>query len=312
MGVAGLHDRVTDLVSDPHPCRAGTEHDHPVVGQRPARDPDTGQDRRERDRSGALHVVVERADLVAVAVQDAASVGLPEVLPMQQRLREHLLGSAHIPVDERVVLLPAQPGVLLAEIPRVREQSGPIGPHIQHDWDRPFRIHPGRCDVDADLADRDVDTADPPVPDAEDRFGVGGHDEVHVVGPELQVREGLGHVLWPAGLQIHPAGAAERMAVLPDRLADRRRVDDRHEFGQVLDQQPVEQRLVAVVQFAQVHVLGQDAGLFGQLAAYPQQLLVDGLHPLRQQTHQSQFLTLGVGECRLFVEPRVGQQCLAT
>jgi hypothetical protein len=101
------------------------------------------------------------------------------------------------------------------------------------------------------------------------------------------------------------------MAVLPDRLPDRGRVDDRHELGQVLDQQPVEERLVAVVQFTQVHVLGQNAGLFGQLAAHPQQLLVDGLHPLRQQTHQAQFLALGVGECRLLVEPRVGQQCLA-
>src|SRR3712207_9378960 len=60
---------------------------------------------------GALHVVVERADLVGVAVEDAPGVVDAEVLPVQQRVREHAVRRLHVGVDELVVLLAADPRV---------------------------------------------------------------------------------------------------------------------------------------------------------------------------------------------------------
>jgi hypothetical protein len=47
------------------------------------------------------------------------------------------------------------------------------------------------------------------------------------------------------------------MAVVLDRLADRRRVDDRQHLAQVAGQQPVEEHLVAVVHLGQQDVPGQ-------------------------------------------------------
>jgi hypothetical protein len=51
------------------------------------------------------------------------------------------------------------------------------------------------------------------------------------------------------------------VAVVTDGLADRRGVDDREQFAEVVDEHPVEQDLVAVVQGGQVDVLVQRAGL---------------------------------------------------
>ena len=52
----------------------------------------------------------------------------------------------------------------------------------------------------------------------------------------------------------HSARPAEQVPVELAGLADRRRVDDRHHLLDVVDQQPVEQGLVAVVQADQEDV----------------------------------------------------------
>ena len=53
-----------------------------------------GQHRRQDNGRGALHVVIERADLVGVLVQDAPGVRGTKVLPVQHRVREQLVPTA--------------------------------------------------------------------------------------------------------------------------------------------------------------------------------------------------------------------------
>ena len=52
---------------------------------------DRGEHRGQHGGGGALHVVIESADLVGVFVQDAAGVGGAEVLPVQHRVGNSLL-----------------------------------------------------------------------------------------------------------------------------------------------------------------------------------------------------------------------------
>ena len=79
------------LVGDPGPGRPGAEDDDPVAGQLDPGGPDGGQDGGEIHRAGALDVVVEAGQPVPVPGQQPPGVGRPDVLPVQQRPREHLL-----------------------------------------------------------------------------------------------------------------------------------------------------------------------------------------------------------------------------
>ena len=104
-----LGHRQRDQVGDADAGRAGAEDDDLLVDQPPARDPDAGQRAGEADGSGALDVVVEGAQRVAVAREDPACRRPGEVLPVQDRVREARRGAGDVGVDERVVRLPADP-----------------------------------------------------------------------------------------------------------------------------------------------------------------------------------------------------------
>ena len=65
-------------------------------------------------------------------------------------------------------------------------------------------------------------------------------------------------------------------------LTNRRRVDDRQSFGDVLAQHTVEQRLVAVLQGAQINVLVQIVPASGEFVPNMFDLLTESLHHSRQ------------------------------
>ena len=60
-----------------------------------ARDADRADDRAERDRRGALDVVVEREQVVAVPLEDRAGVRAREVLPLEADVGKLLLDRLH-------------------------------------------------------------------------------------------------------------------------------------------------------------------------------------------------------------------------
>src|SRR5450759_3797834 len=82
------HHSVANLVGDSNACGTGSKDDHALVAQRRPADADGGDRRRQRDGAGALYIVVEGADPVAVLLEDAPPVARREVLPLQQRIRE--------------------------------------------------------------------------------------------------------------------------------------------------------------------------------------------------------------------------------
>jgi hypothetical protein len=138
-----------------------------------------------------------------------------------------------------------------------------VGAHVQR-----HRDHPGRVDdagrrrvdgVDGELAHRDVDPADTPVTNAEDLLGVGGHQQVHVLGAHAEAAQRRLDLVGRIDGQVHPTRAAVLVAVPLDRLANGRVVHDRQQLAQVVGQHPVVQHFVTVVQLLQEDVLEQVA-----------------------------------------------------
>ena len=81
-------------------------------------------------------------------------------------------------------------------------------PDVQHDREHPARVHAGGGGVDGELADGDLDAADALVADAQDALGVGGDDQVDVIGAETRVAEGGLDVLGMIDRQVDAARAA--------------------------------------------------------------------------------------------------------
>jgi hypothetical protein len=84
-----------------------------------------------------------------------------------------------------------------------------------------------------------------------------------------------------------PRGPAVDGAVLETRLADGRRVDQRHHLLDVIDDEPVEKHLVAVLEVGEVDVLLERIGLAADGREAALHLLFEREDPRRQQAAQS-------------------------
>ena len=158
-----------------------------------------------------------------------------------------MLALRDVRVDELVVLLAAHPRAPQAEVARVVEQLLAVRADVEPDREHAARVDPGGDGVDGELADRDVDPADPPVADAEDRLGVRRDDQVDVVGPETGRLQRPVDAVDVLDVEEDTTRPPEEVAELLDRRPDGRRVDDRQHLVDVLADQPVEEHLVVVV-----------------------------------------------------------------
>ena len=70
------HHGVADLIGDANPRGASAQNDDALVAERRSADADRGDRRRQRDRPGALHIVVERAVWYAIPSRECG-VQLP-------------------------------------------------------------------------------------------------------------------------------------------------------------------------------------------------------------------------------------------
>ena len=130
------------------------------------------EDPGQRDRGGALDVVVVGADLVPVARQDRHRVDVGEILPLQAAFRKQLLHRLYELVDEGVVLRAAHAVLAQAEIERVFEQRLVVGADVEHDRQGQLRRHAGAGGVERQLAHRDAHAADAEIAEAEDALAI--------------------------------------------------------------------------------------------------------------------------------------------
>ncbi len=148
VGGAVGDDGVMHLVGDCDAGRAGPEDHHALVLHGDPGDAGGGVHGGQHHRSGALQVVVEDAVAGAVGLQDIPRRSGPEVLEVQQRAGEHLRRSPDIALDERLVVLAANPGMPVAQVERVAEQHLVVGSDIERHRDDPVRANASAGGVD--------------------------------------------------------------------------------------------------------------------------------------------------------------------
>src|SRR5258708_24299195 len=132
----------------------------------------------------------------------------------------------------------------VADVVRVVEQAFAVRADVEHDGNHAHRIDPGSSGVDGKLANGNLDATDAPVADTEDFFGVGRHEQINVVGSGAVVAQRLFNAFRMVNGQVDATGSAVLKAVLLDRHAHRRIINDRQHLIHIFGQQLVKQDFV--------------------------------------------------------------------
>ncbi|MPM61727.1 hypothetical protein SDC9_108587 [bioreactor metagenome] len=307
----GDHD-VEQQMGDTHPGGSGAMDDDALIGESGVRGADGGQYRCHHDTGGALDVIVEGADLVAVAVEDPVGVAGGEVLPVQQCLWEAFGDLTDELLDERVIAFAAHPGMPDAQVGRIVQQVEIVGARVENHGQDPIGMDAGGRHVDRQFADGDGHASDALITNAEDALGVGDDDQIDVVGT---LAGGLQRGLDAIGIvdvEVDAAWLVEPVAVFLNRQPDRRSVDDRQHLLDVVGEHSVEQRLIAVLHGRQIVVLGQIGRLVPILLVDATHLGVEADDSIREQPGQSERFALLLGERRAVVDHRVVQHIAPT
>ena len=149
--------------------------------ERNSRGIDGRKQRRGRHRRGPLNVVVERAQAVAIALQQARRVDAGEILPLQKDVRPPAFDSTHEGLDKIVVLLAADALVLPADVDGIVEQRLVVGAHVEQHGQAMFGRNAAQRRVERHFADGNAHAARALIAEAEDAFSVADHNAAHLV-----------------------------------------------------------------------------------------------------------------------------------
>ena len=212
---------------------------------------------------------------------------------MRDRLDEEL--------DEVVVL--AAPDALAppADVGGVVEALLVVRAHVEEDGQRSGRIAAAAERVERQLADGNAHAAGALVSQAEDALPVGDNDDLDV---PAHVGEDRLHLvaLWVRDEQAPrpPVDVAELLTRLPHDGC----VDDGHHLIDVFQQQPVEERLVLVLELAKINVLLQVGRLGTECLVAAGDLVLDGFDLWWQEPQHAQLAPLPERERRALVQQR--------
>ena len=201
---------------------------------------------------------------------------------------------SHEGLDELVVGGAAQPPRAVAEVQRIAQQLAIVRADIERDRQRQRGMDAARGRVERQLADGDAHPARALVAEAEDALVVGHDDEADVrVG---RVAQDLRDAIDVGGRDPDAPRAPDDVAELLAGLAHRRRVDDGHELFEMVGQEPIEERRVAVLERGQADVPLEGVVLALQMLPLELHLLLDALDAVGQQSTQAEGLALVLAE----------------
>ena len=196
-----------------------------------------------------------------------------------------------------------------ADVQRIGEELHAVRAHVQ-------RHRQGQAGMDArgrrvqrQLADRDGHATGTLVAQAQDPLVVRDHDQADLV--PRGVAQDLRHAAHVVRGDPDAARPAVEVAELLACPAHGGRVDDRQQLFEVVQQDPVEQGLVPVLEGRQADVLLEVVLLVADMLKLQGNLLLDLHHSGRQQAAEAERVPFVVRERRVLVEDRVGQQCHA-
>ena len=140
---------------------------------------------------------------------------------------------------------------------------------------------------------------------SQNAFAVGDDDKLGLIGPVLKE---LGDLAAIARGDEHAARPLEDQAVFLAGKPDRRRVDDRLDLVDIVDDDAEEQCLVAVMQRIQRDVFFEIGRQRAQIGEHALHLGLHRQHAGRQQAAQSERLALRLREGGALVEQGIAQQ----
>ena len=108
------------------------------------------------DRAGALDIVVEAQDFVAIAIQQGEGLVVGEVFPLDQHIGPAGRGGLDEFIDDFIELVAVNAAVGKTQVQRVVQQFFVVGPYIEQNRQRPVGMQTGACYVQHQLADRDT------------------------------------------------------------------------------------------------------------------------------------------------------------
>ncbi len=240
----------------------------------------------KRHRRGALDVVVEARDALAVALEQREGVRLREILPLDDRAREHVAYALHELLDELEVGLAREPRTPVAVVERVVEQRLIVGADVEAHRQALRRMEARAGHVEGELADRDAHAPGAEIAETEDALVVGDDQEPDVA--ERRVFQDLAHAIDVVGRDPDATRRAQNVAELLAGEAHRRGVDDRQQLAEVLDQHAVEEHLVQIVEAPEPDVLLEIARLGADVLELELHLLPDLEHLVRQQAVEAE------------------------
>ena len=152
----------------------------------------------------ALNVIVERADLITVAVQQRHGVFLCEVFELQQHVRPAVLHGLDEIIHKLIVLVVGNARVTPAHVQRIVQQLLVIGPHVKYHRQGVGRADPAAGGIQRELTDGDPHPANALVTEAQNTFAIGHHDHLDVV--VRHVLQNVIHVVTVLIRDEHTAG----------------------------------------------------------------------------------------------------------
>ena len=228
-----------------------------------------------------------------------------EILELDHDAGESFTRRGNELVDELVIRRAAQAPLTRADIVGIVQQRFVVGADIKHDRQAELWMDAGAGGIKRQLADRNAHAVGAEVTEAEDALAVGDDDQFGLVGP---VGQELGDAAAVAGCDEEAARPLEDIAEALTGEADRRGVDQRLDFIDVVAHDAEEQRFVAVVQLVQRHVFGEVVGQFAQIGHHALDLGLHRKYVRGQEAAQSKRVALLVGECGALVEQGIAQQ----
>src|SRR5437667_7285493 len=120
----------------PTPAEPAPSINDLLIAKAAAGNTDGRKDRSAGDRSGALNIVIEGQELVAVAVEDGTSMGLREIFPLKQRMGQFLFQGLNETIDKIVIGIASDALVAPAQIFGISKALFIVGAHIENNGQR--------------------------------------------------------------------------------------------------------------------------------------------------------------------------------
>ncbi len=235
---AGVDHRPKQERGDAAAGRAGAQHGDALLRQRHARHVDGGEQGARGDGGGALDIVIEGAQPVAIAFEQAGGVGAGEILPVEQHVGPTFRHGRDEVLDERVVLLARHALVPPADIDRVIQPFPVVRSDVEQDRQRLVRMDAGARGVERQLADRDAHASRALIAETQDALAIADDDDARPI--ETGVGQNLPNAAPVRIAEEDAAGLAPYFAEALAAFADGGRVDQRQRLREIMGEHGVE------------------------------------------------------------------------